>query len=189
MDSSLKRTVSAFLRLLRKTEELPLRNKGLLGLLLVLALPICLYMTIDYIKGRRESFSCGDGPRRTIDSRKFLTRFDGYAGELEAHYGGTASLSAKLTEIQIRQLSDATMSAHQFRLYVVEGFNSCAISKQEFAQFGLWIEQLNSLERELDSLLKKSALSADDRQTLDKLTDEYITAAKNLSKSVPSLTN
>lgn len=116
---------------------------------------------------------CGDGPRKTIDTRDFQTRYWAYSVELEASLADQAKVAAKLTPQQMQQLSEAMQSGAEFRKYVVAGYNACAISKQQYQQWGPQFQALDSLARQINSLLAAASLSPAEHARLAQLIGEY----------------
>jgi len=121
----------------------------------------------------RGTFDCGDGPRRTIDIRDFTTKYSAYSVELETSVANKAKIATRLNPVQQQQLSEATNNSREFRKYVVAGFNSCAVSKAQFAQFGATFQALDSLAREIDNLTRKPSLSEEETAQLAGLISQY----------------
>jgi hypothetical protein len=127
----------------------------------------------DLILKRQEMLDCGDGPRRRIDIRDFTTQYSAYSVELEASVGDKAKISTKLTPQQFQLLSEALQSAREFRLYVVAGYDSCAINAQQYAQFGNRFQALDNLAREIDTLTSKASLDQEEKAKLAALIGQY----------------
>jgi hypothetical protein len=127
----------------------------------------------DVLLRRHASFDCGDGPRRTIDIRDFTTRYSGYSLELEASIAEKGKISTKLNPVQLQQLTDAMQSASEFRKYVVAGYDSCAVTKAQYGQFGARLQALDNLAREINELTGKPSLPPDEAARLAGLIGEY----------------
>ena len=118
---------------------------------------------------------------RAIDARDFATHYSGYLLELEADIEGKGKISAKFTPVQLQQLSEATQNANEFRKYVVEGYNSCAITKADYGRFGAKSQALDGLAREITDLAEQRSVSAAQRTRLDTLIRQYGDLARKLS--------
>jgi hypothetical protein len=121
----------------------------------------------------QKCFDCGDGQRCLIDVRDFTTKYSAYSLELEASVADKAKISTKLNPLQLQQLSEAMQSARDFRQYVVAGYNSCAVSKAQYNQFGARFQALDNLAREINALAGRSSLSPDESARLAALIGQY----------------
>ncbi len=132
-----------------------------------------------YIKNPR-IIECDDGSRQSIDIRDFAVRYSAYSVELAAGVGNKARFSGKLNPVQLQELSEALQHANEFRKFLVVGYNSCAISKQQFAQHGATFQAMDSLSRQIDSIMKKPDLTQPDRESLSDLVKQYIELSQKL---------
>jgi hypothetical protein len=119
------------------------------------------------------TFDCGDGPRRTIDIRDFTTQYSAYAVELEATVADKGKISTKVNPVQLQQLSEAMQNAREFRKYVVAGYNSCAVTKAQYSQYGARFQALDILAREINELTGRPSLSQEERAKLAGLISQY----------------
>lgn len=151
------------------------KNARIVSVIAILAVIVivCIYFGTDLLKGRRRCFDCGDGQRCTIDMRQFATQYSAYSVALEASVNDKAKVSAKIDPAQFQKLSEATQSAREFRQYVVAGFNSCAITKTQYGQFGARFQAMDNLAREINELTAKPSLSEDEHARLADLIDQY----------------
>jgi len=134
---------------------------------------IAIFVGRDLFLRRHNCFDCGDGQRCTIDTRDFTTKYFAYSVELEASFADKAKLSTKLNPVQLQQLSEAMQSARDFRQYVVAGYNSCAVNKAQYSQYGVRFQALDNLAREINELTGKSSLSQDEAARLATLITQY----------------
>ena len=125
-------------------------------------------------------FECGDGPRRTIDVRDFTTQYSAESVELEANVTEKARISVKLSPTQLQQLSEATQNAREFRKYVVAGYNSCAVTKVQYGQYGARFQALDNMAREINELTRKPTLAPDESAKLARLISQYGDLAQKL---------
>ena len=124
---------------------------------------------------------CDDGVRRRIDAREFSTQYWAYAVEFEGSIADKAKLSGKLEPMQLQQLSESMQSAKDFQKFVVNGFNACAITKQQYASYGARFQALDSLLRQITGLSAKASLDAAEQAQLMKIVDEYLATARGLA--------
>lgn len=139
-----------------------------------------LWVAWDLWNRHQRCFECGDGQRCTIDTRQFATQYSAYSLQLETSLKDKARISVRLDPVQQEKLSEATQSANEFRKYVVSGFNSCAITKAQYGQFGARFQALDSLAREIKELAGEPARSAEESAKLTTLVDEYADVAHKL---------
>jgi hypothetical protein len=137
------------------------------------ALIVLAIIARDIFLRRHGIVDCGDGPRRTIDIRDFATQYSAYSLELEATVADKAKISTKLSPVQLQQLSESMQSANEFRKFVVAGFNSCAISKAQYAQFGTKFQALDNLARQIEEMVGRPTLSKSESASLTALTNQY----------------
>ena len=156
------------------------RNRTLAQILIVLAAIAVLIIGRDLYLRRQEVLDCGDGPRRRIDLRDFSTQYSAYSLELEVILDDKAKISTKLTPEQFQQLSESLQSSREFRLYAVAGYNSCAISKDQYGKFGARYQALDSLAREINALLMKPSPTQEEKNALSTLTSRYGELASKL---------
>lgn len=122
---------------------------------------------------RSQLVHCSDGSHPKIDIRDFTTQYWAYSVNLEATMADNAKGSAELDPKLLAQVSEALQEANEFRKYVVAGYNSCAITQVQYRQLGQRFRTLDSLAREINSLLSKAALSADEDKKLAGLISQY----------------
>lgn len=143
-----------------------------------------LWLIRDLIFKTSKEITCDDGPRRTIDIRDFTTQYWAYSVEFEAIVGKKTKFTGKLTPSQVQQLSESLQQANEFRKFLVAGFNACAISKAQYAQYGAKFQVLDALSRQINSLAGQSTLSDSDRTRLSELVQRFIAATQELGPGV-----
>jgi hypothetical protein len=121
---------------------------------------------------------CSDGSHPTIDIRDFTTQYWAYSVKLEATVADKAKASTELDPKLLAQLSEAVQEANEFRKYVVAGYNSCAITPVQYAQLSERFRTLDSLAREIDSLVSRPSLSSGENKKLAGLISQYGDLAK-----------
>jgi hypothetical protein len=147
----------------------------------VLVLVVSIVVGRDLFLRRQKTFDCGDGQRRSIDIRDFTTQYSAYSWELEASFKDTAKISAKINPVQLQQLSESVQNARDFRQYVVAGYNSCALTKAQYGQYGAKFQALDNLAREINELLAQPSPSTDAKTKLGSLITEYGVLSRKLA--------
>jgi hypothetical protein len=169
-----KRLVSGRTRLVTKNTKVIL----LAGIAAVIAVVLVLVGRDMFIR-RQHEFNCEDGPRRTIDIRDFATRYSAYSLDLEATIKDKATVATKVTPSQLQQLSEAVQNSQEFRKFVVAGYNSCAITKTQYGDYGARFQALDGLAREINQLAGSPSLSPDQSKNLTTLIAQYAELARN----------
>lgn len=139
-----------------------------------------LWLMRDLILKTSKEITCEDGPRRTIDIRDFTRQYWAYSVQFEASVDEKTKFIGKLTPSQLQQVSESFQQAIEFRKFLVAGFNACAISKTQYAQYGVKFQALDALSRQIDSLAGQSTLSDSDRTPLSELVQRFIAATQEL---------
>jgi hypothetical protein len=139
-----------------------------------------LFITRDlFLRGH--AISCDDGKRYTIDQREFTTHYSAYSVELEASIQNKGKVSAKFNPVQLQQLSESLQGANEFRKGVIAGYNGCAITKAQYAQYSTRFQTLDSLAREINQLAGRSSSSEQEKVKLDSLVNQYALMAGKLT--------
>ena len=137
------------------------------------------WLGYDFIQTRSAHFYCGNGDlRRTIDLRDFTTRYWAYSVEFEASLAERGKLAIKLAPQLLQQLSDAMQQGREFRQFVVAGYNACAVTKTQYADFGVKFQTLDGLARQIDTLAEKEPSN---QAQLAELVRQYITLSQALA--------
>jgi hypothetical protein len=140
-----------------------------------------LWVFRDLFRGASAEIQCDDGARRTIDLREFSTQYWAYAVDFEASIQDVTKVSGKLEPRQLQELNAAQQQANEYRKYVVAGFNSCAISKAQYLEQVTRFQALDSVARQIDGLLDRSALDPAGRKSLAELVERYTAMAQGLA--------
>jgi hypothetical protein len=149
-----------------------------IGAVLVLVL---ILVGRDLFRASPKTINCDDGSRQTIDIRDFATQYAAYSVQFEATVGDKAKFSGKLDPVQLQQLSESLQHANEFRKFLVAGYNSCAISKAQYGQFGTRFQAMDALSRQIDSVVSKPELAGTDRAKLGDLVKQYVDLSQRLA--------
>jgi hypothetical protein len=80
-------------------------------------------------------------------------------------------------------MSEATQLQIEFEKNLVAGYNTCAVTREQYASSGNKLLRLNAIARQIDSLLSQNKdLSESDKTALQALTSEFIDATRSLDK-------
>jgi len=160
------------------------KNDRIFGIVAILTLAVVvlgvIYVANDWHKSKTQCFDCGDGQRCTIDTRQFATKYSTYSLELEANIKDVNKISAKIDPVQLQTLTEAMQSGDEFRKYLVHGFNSCAITKEQYAQMGGTYQAMDGIAREISQQINKADLSQSERKNLAQLIVRYGELSRNL---------
>jgi hypothetical protein len=159
------------------------KNSRVLGLAVIGAIVLLSVIIVgrDLFLRTAKTINCDDGPRKIIDIRDFTTQYWAYSVEFEAKLSDKASLTSKVDPKQFQQLSESLQQANEFRKYLVAGYNSCAVSKAQYLQFGAKFQTLDSLSRQIDAIVGKPQLSENDKTQLALLIERYIAQTQQLT--------
>jgi hypothetical protein len=152
------------------------------ALALLLIAGILLFMRDRNLTGG--TAPCGDpeGPRPTIDLRRFETDYTGYSVSLEAEITGKGKLAGKIEPAALQKLSESIQSGLEFRKALVAGYNACAVTRSSYQAAILRFQSLDGIARRIDTLAAKTSLSQDERKTLTTLADQYSGMAQRLGE-------
>jgi hypothetical protein len=102
--------------------------------------------------------------------------------EFEAALTKEKKLTARLDPRQLQQLSESLQQAMEFRKYVVAGYNSCAISKKQYGEFGSRFYTLDAVSRQITALTQKTELTHEEQKRLATLVDKYANMVGELAR-------
>ena len=135
---------------------------------------VAVFVFSDLFQSSSRTIPCDDGPRQTIDIRDFVIQYSAYSVEFESRIGEKVELSGKLDPVKLQSLTEAAQQSNEFRKYLVAGYNACAISKQQYGEFGRRFQALDGIARQIDTLAGSEALDESGRQKLADLVDRYV---------------
>ena len=158
------------------------KNSKTIWLVLIVAvvLLVILWVGRGLYLSRSRDIECDDGRRKTIDIRDFITQYSAYSVELEGAVSDK-KLTAKLNPVQLQQLSESLQHANEFRKFLVAGYNACAVSKKQYADYGATFQAMESLSRQINTMSAKPELSAQESTELANLVKQYINLSQQLA--------
>jgi hypothetical protein len=128
---------------------------------------------------------CNDGPRRLIDATQFATQFWAYSIKLEGSLGAKGSAALALKPKQLQQLSEAMQQGNEFRKWLVNSYNACALPNAQYAAYGLSFEGMDNAARNIQEVLDKGVSTDVERASLAGLVKTYLQLAQGLQSSTP----
>jgi len=143
---------------------------------------VVLYVFYELYRSSSRTVACDDGTRQTIDVRDFVTKYSSYSVEFETRIGNDAAFSGKVDPVRLQSLTEAAQQSNEFRKYLVAGFNSCAISKDQYSNYGARFQALDGLARQIDNLARKESLDEQARQHLANLVTRYVELTAGLGE-------
>jgi hypothetical protein len=167
------------------------RIKGMsTNFLLVLIAAMLLIGVIVWLYRPRQTkilpiITCVEGPRRLIDTTSFDTQYFAYSVKLEGSLGSKGQVSAELEPKQLQQLTEAMQQAGEFRKWLVNSYNACALSQAQYSQYGVSYQGMDNAARNIQDILDKSSHSASDRELVSKLVNTYLRLSTGLEPSTP----
>lgn len=125
--------------------------------------------------------SCPDGSSRPlIDATKFDTQYWAYSIKLEASLSQNQKLSAAIEPKLLQQLSEALQQANEFRKWLVNSYNACAIPQKEYDDYGISFQGMDNAARNLQDALDRGVHTAAERASVSALATTYVQLARGL---------
>ena len=103
-----------------------------------------------------------------------------YSAKLEANVNEKAKVSTELDPRVLAQVSDALQEAREFQKYVIAGYNSCAITQQQYARFGSRLQALDNIAREITAVTSRASSSPEEARNVTDLVRQYCELARQL---------
>lgn len=128
--------------------------------------------------------SCPDGSSRPlIDAAKFDTQYWAYSIKLEAGISERTKISTVLEPKVLQQLSEALQQGNEFRKWLVNSYNACAIPQKEYDDYGVSFQGMDNAARNLQEAIEKGVHTAADRASISALAKTYVQLAQGLRPS------
>jgi hypothetical protein len=157
------------------------------GLVLVVAILVIGALVVVWMYRPRRTeplatITCSDGPRLLIEAGKFDTQYWAYSIKLEGTLGSKAKLAAEIEPKQLQQLSEAMQQGNEFRKWLVNSYNACAVTREHYAAYGVSFQGMDNAARNIQEALVRGIHSAADRASLAALVKTYLQLAGNLQQ-------
>jgi hypothetical protein len=145
-----------------------------------MALIAVVYLSLYYWKNRPRSINCDDGERQTIDYRDFQINYSGNKISLEIEVMDKLKLRPEIDPQVLQMAYESTQNWDQFLKGLVVGYNSCAISKADYAVILQRYKIVEETSKNLSQLLRKSPLTQQDMETAKRLIQQYSSTSQEL---------
>lgn len=126
---------------------------------------------------------CADGMRNPVTIDGFTAKYWANSAKFEASIADQGGLSVKLTAPQLQAVSAALQQANKFKKNVITRFNSCAITKLQYAEYKSNFQKMDDLSKQIERLAVAPTLTDSDKAELGKLVDEYVALGQQFSKT------
>ncbi len=126
---------------------------------------------------------CSDGPRRLIDATQFETQYWAYSVKLEGSLGGKAKAAGAMEPHQLQQLSDALQQGNEFRKWLVNSYNACALTQKQHADYEVEFQSMDGVAQNIQKALDKGVNTVAERSSLAALVNTYIQLARKVQTS------
>lgn len=138
------------------------------------------YLALDYWKNRPRSIDCDDGERQTIDYRDLQIKYSGNKISIEIEVLDKLKLRPEIDPKVLQSAYESTQNWDQFLKGLVVGYNSCAISKTDYAVILQRYKIMEETSKNLSQLLRKSPLTQQDLETAKRLIQQYSSTSQEL---------
>ncbi len=159
--------------------------KLVLIILISLTLLSVVYLGLDYWKGRPRTIHCEDGDRQTVDFRDLQMKYSGNKISLEVEVMNRLKLRPEIDSKVLQRAYESTQNWDQFLKGLVAGYNSCAISKADYAKILQRYQAVEAISKNLSQLLQKSPLTQQDGEMAKRLIEQYASATQVLLAPSP----
>lgn len=144
------------------------------------ALLVVVYLSLDYWKNRPRTIHCDDGERQTIDYRDLQIKYSGNKISFEVEVMDKLKLLPEIDPEVLQTAYESTQNWDQFLKGLVVGYNSCAISKADYAVILQGYKIMEEVSKNLSQLLRKSPLTRQDVETARRLIQQYSSKSQEL---------
>ncbi len=151
--------------------------------LVIVAVAMMVMLAFFFRDELAPAVQCADGMRNPATIDNFTIKYWTNSAKLEASIANKGILSEKLGPTRLQSVSDALQQANKFRKFVVAGFNSCAITKSQYAEYSRRYQELDSLSKRINSLVAAPKLTDSDDAALIRLIDELVVLGQQFSKN------
>lgn len=129
---------------------------------------------------------CSDGPRRLVDTTQFETKYWAYSVKLETTLSERSKVALELDPKQRQQLSEALQQANEFRKWLVNSYNACAVTNAQYSGYEANYTIMDNLARRIQETTQQGVQTPAQRADTAKLVDEYIRHAQSVGDNLQS---
>ena len=142
---------------------------------------VVVYLVFDYWKGRPRTIHCEDGERQTIDYRDLQVKYSGNKISLEVEVMDKLKLRSEIDPKVLQTAYESTQNWDQFLKGLVVGYNSCAVSKKDYALILQRYKKIEEITKSLSQILRRNLLTQLDVETAKQLIEQYSSTAREIS--------
>lgn len=163
-----------------------MNNNGKKVTLVIVTVAMVLLLAFLFRDNLASAVQCADGMRNPVTSDGFTAKYWANSAKFEASIADKGGLSVKLATPQLQAVSAALEQANKFKKTVITRFNSCAITKLQYAEYNRNFQKMDDLSKQIERLALAPTLTDIDKAELNKLVDEYVALGQQLSKNSTS---
>lgn len=147
-----------------------------------LTLIVLVYLVMDFWKHRPRTIQCSDGERQTTDYRDLQLEYSSKKISL-IEIELMDELKVRLLELDPKVLQrafESTQGWDQFLKGLVTGYNSCAVSKADYALILQRYKAMEDIATNLSKLLQRKTLTGQELESAKQLINQYHALSRNL---------
>ncbi len=148
-----------------------------------ITLLVVLYLLLDFWKYRPRAIQCDDGERQAIDYRDIQLKYSENKISLNVEVMNKLKLRPEIDPQVMQTAVESTQGWDQFLKGRVAGFNSCAVSKDDYALILQRYKSMEDISKNLSQLLQKSTLTQQDVEAVTQLIKHYSSLRHELFSS------
>jgi hypothetical protein len=169
----------------------PVRNQGISTnarwiAIVAPTVVIVVWMSLPPSTKPLPEIQCSDGPRRLVDATQFATQYWAYSVKLEGSLANKAKISTEIEPKQLQQLSEAMQQGNEFRKWLVNSYNACALLQADYKTYGISFQAMDQTARNIQEVLDRGVNTDAERSSLTALVNTYLQQARGLQQ--PSTT-
>jgi len=124
---------------------------------------------------------CPDGTTHpVIDATQFATQYWGYSFKLEGSLSNKGKAAAALEPRQMQQLSEALQQGNEFRKWLVNSYNACAVRQTKYEEYGASFQGMDNAARNIQQMIDQGVKTPAERASLAALVNTYLQLARGL---------
>jgi len=172
----------------RKTQPAPGISTNARSVIIVALLVVTVLIIVWIYRPRATEplgvVHCPDGTTHpVIDATQFVTQYWAYSVKLEGSLGNKAKAAAALEPKQMQQLSEALQQGNEFRKWLVNSYNACAVRQDKYEQYGVSFQGMDNAARNIQELIDQGVNTSAERANLLALVNTYVHLARGLQAS------
>jgi hypothetical protein len=138
------------------------------------------YLILDYRKHRTRTVQCDDGERQTIDFKELQIEYSSKKISLDIEVIDKLRIRHEIDPKVLQIAFESTQNWDQFLKGLIGGYNSCAVSKANYALMLQRYKGMEDISRSLSQLFKKNRLTHQDVEMAEQLIKQYSSISQEL---------